>query len=169
MKKFVSIFAVIFASAALAFDSEAWLARRAQFDREAERLKSRYADCAAAVKSPAENVSVPIENWPDGTLRSQITAARAQFFIDEGLVWGEGVTVREFTEKGELKTEVTAANCLIERETKSGWVEGAARAKYGKTELMGEGIFFSFSEEFVKISTNVVIRSSDFKLEGVKL
>ena len=57
----------------------------------------------------------------------------------------------------------------MDRNTKSGWAEGAAKATHGKTSVEGVGIYFSFSEEYVKLFSNVVIRSEDMKLKGIKL
>ena len=37
------------------------------------------------------------------------------------------------------------------------------------TTVQGEGIYFSFPEEFVKILSKVVVESTDLKFEGVKL
>ena len=147
-------------AAAGAFDSEGWLEKRAVLDREAERLAALYVRCVAALQTPAENLVVPIESYP---------AARAQYFIDEGLVWGEDVTVREFDPDGAPRAEVKAKNCVVDRTTKSGYVAGHAKAVYGGTTVEGDGIYFSFAEEFVKIMSNVAIESKDLKVEGVRL
>ncbi len=154
---------------AYGFDSERWLEKRAVLDREAERLAALYVQCVKALQTPAENLVVPIESYPDGTVKANLTAARAQYFIDEGLVWGENVTVREFGPDGVLRAEVKAKNCIVDRTTKSGYVAGHAKAVYGKTTVEGDGIYFSFAEEFVKIMSNVVIESKDLKVEGVRL
>lgn len=157
------------ASAAFGFDSEGWLEKRAVLDREAERLEALYAKCTQALQTPAENLVVPIENYPNGRVKASVTAARAQYFIDEGLVWGEDVVVREFAPDGAPRGEVQAKNCLVDRATKSGYVAGHAKVTYGKTTIEGDGIYFSFAEEFVKILSNVVIESKEMKVEGVKL
>ena len=113
---------------------------------------------------------MPIENYPDGAVKASVAAKKAQFFIDAGYVWGEGVTVCEFEPDGKtVKAEVRAEHCVVDRKTKSGWAEGHTRARYGATTVEGDGIYFSFAEEFVKILSNVVIRSDDLKFEGVKL
>ncbi|MGN0854836.1 MAG: LPS export ABC transporter periplasmic protein LptC [Kiritimatiellia bacterium] len=156
-------------SAAFGFDSEGWLEKRAVLDREAERLADLYGRCVTALQTPAENLVVPIENYPDGRVKASVTAARAQYFIDEGIVWGEDVVVREFAPDGTPRGEVHAKNCVVDRSTKSGYVAGHAKVTYGRTTIEGEGIYFSFAEEFVKILSNVVIESKDMKIEGVRL
>ncbi len=170
MKLLIAIICFGALSGAWGFDLDAWLTKRAMFDREAERLQTAYSNCVANLQSPAENVTVPIEHFPDGSVKASVTARKAQFFIDQGLVWCEGVCVREWETDG--KTErgrVDAEHCVIDRETRSGWAEGAACATYGKTTVEGIGVYFSFEEEFIKIMSKVQITSRDLKFEGVKL
>lgn len=170
MKFSLTICCVLAAFAAGAFDSRGWLGKRERFDREAARLQRVYADCVAALQTPAENLVVPIENHPDGSVKATVTAAKAQFFIDAGLVWGEGVELCEYEVGGtNVKARVTAEHCVVDRATKSGWAEGRVRVEYGGTSVEGDGIYFSFPEEYVKILSNVTIESSDLKFEGVKL
>jgi lipopolysaccharide transport protein LptA len=150
---------------ALAFDSAEWLEKREVLSREAERLQAAYADCVARLEVPAENVSFPIEGHPDGSVKSILTAEKAQFFLDTGFVWGKNVVVRQMTTNGVVEAEITADSCVVDRSTKSGWVEGHAHAKYLKNEVEGDGIYFSFSEEFVIISANTLIRSKEQKFD----
>lgn len=169
-KKLILALFVAAASAAPAVDLGEWLGRRAILDREAERLQVVYSNCVAALQQPAEDITVPIENHPDGAVKASVTAKKAQFFIDAGYVWGEGVSVYEYEPDGKtVRAEVHAEHCVVDRKAKSGWAEGHASARYGATTVEGDGIYFSFAEEFVKILSNVVIRSDDLKLEGVKL
>ena len=151
--------------AARAFDSGAWLDKRAALDGEADRLRRAYAACAAHIVSPAENVTLPVESHPDGSVKASVSAKAAQFFIDEGLVWGTNVVVRQFATNGVVEAEVEADCCVVDRNAKAGWVEGRVRARYLTTELEGERIYLSFSEEFVRISTNTVIRARDLKFK----
>ena len=125
-------------------------------EREALELRAAYSNCVANLTAPAEDLTVPIEHFPDGAVKATISAKRAQFFLDTGYVWGEGVIVKEFDRAGEVVSSIFAA-------------EGAAKATHGKTSVEGVGIYFSFSEEYVKLFSNVVIRSEDMKLKGIKL
>ena len=169
MRIALSIFAIAAFLNALAFDSDLWLGKRAEMDAVSATLRESYAKCVDAMKTPAENVAVPFENWPNGSVKSSLTAEKAQFFMEEGLVWGEGVIVRQFDEKGHETAKLEAENCIVDRNTRMGWVEGKAKLKYGKTTINGEKIFFSLSDEYIKIYSNVEINSSDLKMEGVKL
>ena len=99
MKKIVSIATACAAAfAALGFSSAAWLEKRGD-DSDVLRLRAAYSDCVKRLESPAENVSIPIETFPDGTVKSRVTAARAHMFPDTGLVWGEKVHVEQFKEE----------------------------------------------------------------------
>ncbi len=144
--------------------------KRALLDREAERLQAVYTNCVARLQSPAENVTVPIEHYPDGAVKASVSARKAQFFLESGLVWCEGVCLRECGPDGKTeRARVEADACVIDRRTRSGWADGRARAVYGKTTVEGRGIYFSFEEKFVKIMSDVRIVSRDLKFEGVKL
>ncbi len=66
---------------------------------------------------------------------------------------------------GVVEAEIKADNCVVDRNTKSGWVKGHAWATYGGNEVEGDGIYFSFSEEFVTIYTNTRIRAKDQKFD----
>ncbi len=151
--------------AACAFDSVAWLGKRELLSREAERLVSAYTSCVARLETPAENVSFPIESHPDGSIKSVIKAKRAQFFLDTGLVWGTNIVVRQMSTNGVVEAEIRADNCVVDRSTKSGWVSGHASAMYDGNEVEGDGIYFSFSEEFVTIYTNTLIRAKEQKFD----
>lgn len=144
-------------------------ARRAYWSADEARLRAEYSNCLARVDRPARGIVVPVESWPNGAAKVTATAERAQFFDKEGLVWCGGVTVREYDEDGVLKMTCRAEGCVVDRNAKTGWLEGSATGEYGSTSLSGDGIYFSFPDEFAKISSNVEIMSSEFKFEGVKL
>ena len=151
------------------FNARMWLEKRAALGDEALRLRRAYSNCVAAVKAPARNVTVPVENYADGSVKAHVTAEKAQFFMSEGLIWGEGVIVSQFTPKGEVAARVCAENCLVDRATKSGWAEGRAKIFYGGTSVEGEGVYFSLDEEYVAITAGTRIVSTDLKLGGLKL
>ncbi len=133
------------------------------------RLKAEYAKCLDKVKKPSQDITVPIESHPDGSVKVDVSALKAQFFDKEGFVWCSDVTVREYNLDGSVRMELKAKNCLLDRTSRSGWLDGPAYATYGKTKIGGCGIYFSFADEFVKISSKVIVESSDIKFEGVEL
>ena len=149
--KIISLALLVAALDAVAFDSADWLGQRELFAREAERLRGAYAKCAGSLASPAENVTIPIETYSDGSVKTLVKAARAQFFLQEGLVWGEDVEVRRLSTNGVVEAAIDAKACVVDRATRSGWAEGAAKVTNGKTVFSGEGVYFSSSDSYVKV------------------
>ena len=151
--------------AAFAFNSEDWLAKREILSREAERLQAAYTSCVARLDEPAGDVVLPFERYPDGSVKASVTAKKAQVFLDTGMIWGADVVVAQFTTNGVEDARVEADACVIDRVTKSGWVQGHAKAVYLGNEVEGDGIYFSFEEEFVTIYANTKIRVKDQKFD----
>ena len=149
-----------------AFDSAEWHGKRELFAREAERLMSAYTNCCAKVKEPAENVTIPVETYDDGSVKVLVHAGRAQYFLAEGFVWAEDVEVRKLAKGGAVEARLVAQNCLVDRMSKSGWAEGAARVTQGKTSFEGQGVYFSASDSYIKVFGGSVVESSDLKFGG---
>ena len=168
MKRFVSIVTALLALNACAFDSEQWLEKREMFSREAERLQAAYSNCVVRVREPAENVVLPIETFEDGSVKTMVQAAKAMYFLEEGLVWGEGVAVVKRDRDGEIVARVDAQSCVIDRSTKSGWAQGPASVTHGKTKFSGEDVYFSSPEGYVMVMRNSEIVSEDLKFGGIK-
>ena len=157
---------LLLALGASAFDSEAWLRKRAGLMKEAERLRTAYAACAAAVDSPAEDVTVPVETFPDGSVKFVVRAKRAQYFLDTGLVWAEGVEARKFKRDGTLDLTLVATNCVIDRASKSGWADGPATLVQGESAFRGRGIYFSSPDGYVRVTQDSDLDSKDLKAGG---
>lgn len=149
--------------AAPAFDSAAWLERRADLSHEVDRLRAAYRQCVKGLQAPAEDVTVPVETFPDGSVKFVVYAKKAQYFLATGLVWAEGVTVRKFKRDGSLDLTLEAQSCVVDRLTKSGWAEGPATLTQGETVFRGRGVYFSSPEEYVRVT-----RDSDFDSKDLK-
>ena len=157
------------AAQSVAFNGEDWFGRREILTREAERLSAAFTNCVAKLRDPAIDVAIPVETFDDGSVKTSIKAARAQYFVETGLVWAEGVEVCQFDENGALVTKIEAERCVVDRESKSGWAPGRAKAEYGKTVVEGDDVYFSFPEQYVMIFSKAGVTSTDIKLKGVKL
>ncbi len=166
MKSFLATACAFVALAGLSFNSEQWLAERAD-DSDMRRLRDAYRDCLAKIETPAENVVFPLESFPDGSIKSRLTAARAQMFTDSGFIWGEDIHVEQYREVGSTNVwaSLKAENCIVDRKTKSGWVEGNATMVYGDSSVKGRGIYFSLPREFIKILSKCEIRTKGAKLD----
>ena len=166
MRTFVSAFLACLAFETLAFNSEEWLGKRELFAREAERLRAAYTNCVANLQVPAEDVTVPVETFDDGSVKVMIFAKKAQYFLDKGLVWAEDVTVRRFKPDGTLEARIEAKSCVVDRFSKSGWAEGPATLVHGKTTFRGKGVYFSSPEAYVKVFERTDVDSQDLKFGG---
>lgn len=156
-------------AASEAAEDAALSARVAECDAGKARLEKAYAECAPKIDRPAEGVMVPVESHPDGSVKVDVEAAKAQFFEKEGFVWCGGVVVREYAPGGEVKMEFRAESCIVDRNAKTGWAPGRVEGVHGGTRLEGAGFYFSFSDESVRIYDKVEIRSNDIKLKGIRL
>lgn len=170
MRSFIEIAAVLAAFSAAAFDSEGWLAQRALLGHEAARLRAAYREFSARAVDPAQTLTIPVESNDDGSVKTTVTAEKAQVFLNEGFVWGSGVKVRRYGRGSRLESGVDADSCVIDRSTRSGWMEGPAKAFFrGEAELEGEGVYFSAAEEgYLATFTNTVLRTGGKVLRSVR-
>ena len=169
MRWFIEIGIIFFAAEVVAggFDSAAWAALRVEREAEAARLAKVYEECAGAKFAPAENIVVPVENFEDGSVKTSVAAEKARIFVKEGLIWGEGVKVRQMKEDGKTAAQIDAENCVVDRETRSGWAKGGAKAAYrDEVELSGEGVYFSATNEVVMITKDVKLKSKGDELSA---
>lgn len=167
MRRFAAVLAASLAmTTALAFDPDSWLERRELLTREAERLEQLYAKCEGKAGNPAEKVSLPVDGHPNGAVKTLITADKAQFFQSDNAVWAEGVAAHEYDAAGKELSRLEAERCVVDRETKSGWVDGKARAIHGQTLVKGARVYVSFAEDYVMITSNALVRSRDFGRRG---
>ena len=143
----------------LAFDSGEWHGKRELFAREAERLMRVYKKCASRVTAPAENVMIPVETYADGAVKVVVRAAKAQYFLAEGLIWGAEVEVRRLTPSGETESRLEAKNCVIDRKSRSGWAEGAVKLTHGKATFSGKGVYFSSPDSYVRVFGNSAVEA----------
>ena len=150
----------------LAFDSGKWLAERGD-DSDMLRLRSEYAKCVKNIEVPAENVALPLEYYPNGAVKSRLRAKKAFMFMDTGFIWGEAIRVEQYKEDGRtVEAYLTADNCIVDRKSQSGWVEGNAHMDWEGTSISGRGIYFSFDREFIKIFSQTEIRTKALKLNA---
>lgn len=170
MTKFLASLLLAFASAGvLAFDSGKWLAERGD-DSDMLRLQSEYAECVKKIDAPAENVALPLEYYPNGIVKSRLKAQKACMFMDTGFIWGENIKVEQYKEDGRtVEAYLAADNCIVDRKSKSGWVEGNAQMDWDGTSIKGRGIYFSFDREFIKIFSQTEIRTKALKLGAGKV
>ena len=140
------------------------LARRNAYSADAAEMRKVYRETAVKVDSPAEDVSVPIEMYPDGSVKSLIHAREAQYFLQDGIVWAKGVTLRQLDRAGREEAVVNAETCVVDRNRKRGWAEGAASADYETHHLEGDNVYFSLDDRYFRIADNARLTTRDFKI-----
>ena len=169
MRFVAAIFLLFVAFPAAAFDSEKWLGERGD-DSDMVRLREAYAECEKKIDAPAQNVTFPLETYPNGMVKSRLKAKKAYMFMDTGFIWGEGIRVEQYRPDGKtIEAFLTADNCIVDRKSKSGWVEGNAHMDWDGTSIKGRGIYFSFDREFIKIFSQTEIRTKALKLSAGKV
>lgn len=143
-----------------------WMGKREVLKCEAERLREEYRAHLARVDEPAEDVTIPLDTYEDGSVKMVIVAKKAQVFAGEDflLVWD--VVIRKLDEKGAELSHVEAERCLVDRATKSGWAEGPIKIANEKTTFSGENVYFSSLEGYVMSLTKSKLVSTDMKLGG---
>lgn len=143
------------------FDLAAWQEKRGDLANEVGRLRAAYAECAAAKATPAEDVVLPVETFPDGSVKTSVQARFASYFMDSGLVWADGVVVRRFRADGSVEASIAASECVVDRLTKSVWADGDAKLVQGGTVCRGRGVYFSSPEGFVRITESADFETTD--------
>ena len=132
-------------------------------DSEWKALALRWSSAKARMTSPAENLSIPLEHHPSGIVKARLTAKKIQIFSD-GSVFANGVTVDLYDTKGVKQGYLKAGDCIFERGKSHGYCKGRVEVKQGSDVLSGTGMYFSFSDEYIKILANCKIRTKRFQV-----
>ena len=154
---------------AYSFNSVRWLEKRDGMTADAARLRAEYSNAVQRVSSPSEGIAIPLETYPDGKICTMVSAAKAQFFGgDTSLVWAEGLELVKMKNDGTEELRLEASRCLIDRLSRSGWVEGHAKVVQDKTVFEGDNVYFSSSNSFVTAYMSSDLKSSDLKYGGFR-
>lgn len=121
-------------------------------------LAEKWATVKAAMTSPVENLMLPLDYFPNGRIRAQLRAKKAQIFMD-GFIFAESVNVEMLTEDGLPDGRLTAEGCLFDRKVKHGYCEGRVTMEKSGDRLKGRGMYFSIEGQFIKILNECEIRT----------
>ena len=168
MRSAAFIVAAMAAFAAQAFDLDAWNGKCGRIEALSSEMRSLYAKYAAEAVDPALDLSIPVETYPAGSIKTLLSADKARVIFGSNYVWGEGVTICQFAESGATQSVVRAKNCLVNRVEKVGWIEGRAEADHGGAHLEGDGVYISLDGFFAGITSNALVRVRDVKLGDVE-
>lgn len=173
MKRAVTVMPAMLLAAqvfAASFDLEGWLEKRGMLTHEARRLRSEYKWAEANATSPAEGVVIPLETHPDGSVKTVVSAKRAQIFVKKDLIWAEDVEIRRLNADGTVESVIKAGKSVFDRSdcARSGWVEGEAEIRHATTVFKGKNVYFSSIEEYVMSMEDSQVTSSGLKTEDLK-
>ena len=151
--------ALVCASALYGFDSRAWLAERDN-DVDKGRLEAAFSSLNREESLPAEDIMVPIERFDNGLVKTRLDARKAWIFPDENIVIASMIHVVRVKEDGAVELDFTADNAIVDKETKTGWVDGNAVINIDQATAYGNGAYFSFERELVRVynQTRIVVR-----------
>ncbi len=93
---------------------------------------------AVLAQEPIEELRLPLEYLPDGTLRTELFARRATVQPDMSIV-ASGIVFRVFATNGTVETTITAEDAEFSRERLTGKSEKAVSMQQGDLLVTGEG------------------------------
>lgn len=122
------------------------------------KLAERWQTLQQGMTTPVENILIPIAHYPSGRIRAQLSAGRAQIFLD-GVIFAEGVTVHLLTESGARSGEFSAESCVFNRKGKVGYCKGRISMALEGDHVVGRDMYFSFERQYIKILSECEIRT----------
>jgi len=143
-------------------DVERWFGRHS--DQVWRPLADKWDVSKAAMTSPVENLTLPLDYYDNGRMKAVLHATKAQMLADS-IIFAEGVVVDLLTEDGKPDGRLTAEGCLFDREAKRGYCEGAVNVVKGTDRIKGRGMYFSIEEQFIKILSECEIRTQRIPLK----
>jgi len=121
-------------------------------------LAQKWAPVKAAMTAPVENLTLPLDYFPNGRVKACLRAKKAQIFLD-GMIFAESVEVDLLREDGKADGKLTAEGCLFDRKAKHGYCEGRVSVEKSGDRLKGRGMYFSIEGQFIKIMAECEIRT----------
>ncbi len=107
-----------------------------------------------ASMQPLQGLRVPIDFYPDGTLKHEIRAAEA-LAREDGTLEAQGVAFRLFSASGEEEVLIRAEDASVDRARSQGYSEGAVFLERDQLQLTGEGFEWNGRGETIRILRNV--------------
>lgn len=132
----------------------------------AKNLRQQYEIHAPKTTESALRISLPVEAYESGALKTVLTAERAKISLKSDYVWGEGVDIVQLSPSGATQTVVKAENCIVDRIKRRGWVKGRATADHGDNHIEGRDVYVSIEDLFLFIYSNACVTAGGVDLGG---
>lgn len=123
---------------------------------------------AVLAQEPIEGLRVPLEYYPDGTLRTELSARRATVGTDATIA-ASGIVFRVFSTNGTEDVAIMAEDAECSRERQSGWSSNAVSMRQGGMLVTGKGFEWDGTNGTLRIlqQARVSFPSGMIKTEGV--
>jgi lipopolysaccharide export system protein LptC len=119
-------------------------------------------------QDPIEDLRVPMEYYADGTLKSELLAARAEVLADETIA-ASGLVFRVFTTNALVDITIKATDALCSRQQQTATSEKAVEMQRGELRMTGEGFEWNGTNGTLRIrrQARITFPSEMIKAEGV--
>ncbi len=117
---------------------------------------------------PLEDTTFPISHYPNGNVRAQLGAKHA--FLppsDDPFVFGHGVVVEMFSEKGLFDGVFKTDHCVYDRSSRSGYCVGSVEILYRNVEITGTNMIWHVVNRNARILSHSKVVLNRFS-EGMK-
>lgn len=141
-------------------DVDAWFDLHT--DAEWSDLAGQWQAKRAAMDAPVENLTLPVESWDNGAVKTRLKAKRAQL-LDLRYVFALGVTIEMFSADGKRTGYLEADDCLFDRKGRRGYCKGTVKGSRDGDEISSEGMYFSAANRYVRLLSRGEIRTGRFK------
>jgi hypothetical protein len=110
------------------------------------------------------DLSIPLEIWPDGQVKTKVMASSANI-SERGEISAKGVKIEMYTEVGVLESVILVDSCYVDRENEI--MKSDAKIDFERADLKISGIGFEWrgKDQSFKIlkKAKVVFRSKSIK------
>lgn len=119
-------------------------------------------------QEPIENLRVPVEYYPDGTLKTELFAERADVLADSTIA-ASGVTLQMFSTNAVVEATVKVVDVIFQRDQQIATSEKEVEMQHGVLRITGEGCIWNGTNGVLRIlrRARVSFPSEMIKAEGV--
>lgn len=103
--------------------------------------------------TPITDLRLPLEYDETGALRSQLFAGDA-WVPPQGAIEAKDVRVEMYDADGEVETEIRAANCRFDRETRLAESDGFVELIRADVRIAGTGFELNDQEQWIQLKSN---------------
>lgn len=104
----------------------------------------------AAAQEPIEDLRVPVEFYPDGTLKTELFATRASVLPD-AMIAASGIVFRVFTTNALVDVTIKADDAVCSRERQAASSDKAVSLQRGGLLITGEGFDWDGTKSTLRI------------------